>query len=204
MNIADRYINSGILDLYVMGLTSEEENKEITRLSALHPEIAREIDEITEAAITIAEENAPAEMNSTIEPMVLAVINYTTRLQSGEQPVSAPLLSEKSKASDFSAWLSRPDFTMPSDLQDIHVRLIAAEPAMTTGVVWIRNSSPWEKHDNEFERFLILEGSCDITIGENVHSLVPGDYLSIPLHVAHMVKVTSPEPCKVILQRVAA
>jgi mannose-6-phosphate isomerase-like protein (cupin superfamily) len=54
------------------------------------------------------------------------------------------------------------------------------------------------------EHFLIVEGTCDITIGDKVHHLVPGDYLSIPLYIDHDVKVTSITPCKVILQRVAA
>jgi mannose-6-phosphate isomerase-like protein (cupin superfamily) len=59
-------------------------------------------------------------------------------------------------------------------------------------------------HDNEFEKFLILEGSCTITIEEEAHHLVPGDYLAIPLHKSHQVTITSEIPCKIILQRVAA
>ena len=64
--------------------------------------------------------------------------------------------------------------------------------------------SPIEVHTNELESFLILEGTCDITIGEEVHHLVTGDFISIPLHIGHSLIVTSNIPCKVILQRVAA
>jgi mannose-6-phosphate isomerase-like protein (cupin superfamily) len=64
--------------------------------------------------------------------------------------------------------------------------------------------APDEIHDNEYEKFLIVEGECDITVGTNVHHLTPGNYFSIPLHATHSVKVTSKTPCKVILQRVAA
>ena len=64
--------------------------------------------------------------------------------------------------------------------------------------------APEEIHTNEFERFLIVEGSCDIQIGETVHQLQAGDFLSIPLFENHFVTVTSSIPCKVILQRVAA
>jgi mannose-6-phosphate isomerase-like protein (cupin superfamily) len=204
MDSIKEYINSGILDLYVLGLTSEEENKEIARLSDAHPEIAREIEQITEAAITAAESNAPEIINPSVKPMIMAIINFTERLQSGETPVPAPRLSEASKVGDFQQWLDRKDFVLPDDFNDIHARIIAHEPDAMTALVWIKDSSPYEVHDNEFERFLIVEGTCDITIGEKVHSLVPGDFLSIPLHQGHVVKVTSVVPCKVILQRVAA
>ncbi len=59
-------------------------------------------------------------------------------------------------------------------------------------------------HTHELEKFLILEGTCDITIEDEVYSLKAGDFLSIPLYNKHDVKVTSLNPCKAILQRIAA
>ncbi|MBK8606437.1 MAG: hypothetical protein IPN82_06270 [Chitinophagaceae bacterium] len=38
--------------------------------------------------------------------------------------------------------------------------------------------APQEVHDDEHERFLILEGTCDIVVGNNIHQLVPGDYFA--------------------------
>jgi mannose-6-phosphate isomerase-like protein (cupin superfamily) len=64
--------------------------------------------------------------------------------------------------------------------------------------------SPAEIHHDEYERFLIVEGTCDITIEKKVHHLKSGDFLAIPLFANHTVKVTSNIPCKAILQRVAA
>ena len=61
-----------------------------------------------------------------------------------------------------------------------------------------------EVHDDEFEKFMVVEGTCTITIEENKHELHPGDFLSIPLYKNHFVKVTSDIPCIVILQRIAA
>lgn len=59
-------------------------------------------------------------------------------------------------------------------------------------------------HINELEKFLILEGTCDITIEDEVYSLKAGDFLSIPLYKKHDVRITSLNPCKAILQRLAA
>ena len=75
---------------------------------------------------------------------------------------------------------------------------------MITAVIWIGQMAPDETHDDEHEKFLILEGTCDITVGNDVHHLKAGDYFAIPLHKTHMVKVTSDVPCKAILQRIAA
>ena len=69
---------------------------------------------------------------------------------------------------------------------------------------WLKDYAPQEVHDDEHEKFLIIEGTCDIIVGNEINQLVAGDYFAIPLHKNHIIKVTSSQPCKVILQRVAA
>ena len=93
---------------------------------------------------------------------------------------------------------------LPDNFKDFHAKIIGYTPEMVTAIVWIRNMAPHEVHDDEFEKFLILEGTCDITIGDKVHKMASGDSLSIPLHIDHFVTVTSDIPCKAILQRIAA
>ena len=89
-------------------------------------------------------------------------------------------------------------------VEDVYAKLISFSPEVTTAIVWLKDMAPQEVHHTEYERFLIIEGSCDITIGEDIHSLSYGDFLEIPLHVTHSVKVTSIVTCKVLLQRMAA
>jgi mannose-6-phosphate isomerase-like protein (cupin superfamily) len=64
--------------------------------------------------------------------------------------------------------------------------------------------APQELHHDEHEKFLIVEGSCTISVEDKSYDLVAGDFLQIPLHKKHHVTVTSSIPCKVILQRAAA
>ncbi len=203
MKQLEEYINSGILEEYVLGLTSETESAEIETLSLAHPEIKAEIDSITEALVSYASKKAPI-LDPTIKPMVLATIDYIERLKNGEVPAVLPELHENSKITDFTQWLDRKDIALPEDFEDFYAKIIGSEPAKTTAVVWLKYGSPQETHHNEYEKFLILEGTCDIKIDDKVHSLVPGDYLSIPLYLKHDVRVTSNTPCKVILQRIAA
>lgn len=203
MDTIEKYINSGILELYVLGLTSDEENTEISKLTANHIEIRREIEAIEQALNTYAEKMAP-EISDATKEWILTTINYTERLQNGEEIANPPRLNKDSKIEDFDTWLKRDNMQAPDDFDALHAKIIAATPEAKTLIVWLKYGAPPEEHTNEMEHFLIVEGTCDITIGDKVHHLVPGDYLSIPLYVDHNVKVTSSTPCKVILQRVAA
>lgn len=144
------------------------------------------------------------EPDPTIKPFLLATIDYSERLENGEAVTFPPALNESSTIGDFSPWLSREDMVLVGELESVHAKIIGYTPEQITAIVWIKKMAPEEIHTNEFERFLIVEGSCDIQIGETVHQLQAGDFLSIPLFENHFVTVTSSIPCKVILQRVAA
>lgn len=202
MNIKE-YIKTGILEMYVLGQTSEEENLEIAALSKIHPEIKSEIDEITASFIAYSESTV-AGVNPAIKPMLLATIDYTERLRSGEIPTYPPIMDENTKMSDFEEWTKRTDMLEPQHFEDMYVKIIGYDSQATTGIAWLIGATPYEIHTDEYEKFLILEGSCDIITDSETFSLLPGDYKAIPLHEGHVVKVTSLIPCKVILQRVAA
>jgi mannose-6-phosphate isomerase-like protein (cupin superfamily) len=203
MKNVESFIKSGILETYVLGLASEEEVKEVEQMSAMYEEVRAEIDTICETLQAYTEADA-AEPNSTIKPMILASIDYEERIKNGEEPTYPPVLNEKSSIGDYSEWLNRKDMVAPTDFSDIYVKLIGYTPQAISGIVWIKSETPYETHKDQHEKFLIVEGTCDITIDGTIHSLVPGDYVSIPLYAGHTVKVTSHAPCKVILQRVAA
>lgn len=203
MNSIQEYINSGILELYVLGITSNDENIEITLLAEKHVEIRNEIDAITDALQLYSEETAP-EISPATKAMLMATIDYTERLKNGEAHVMAPLLNKNSKIEDFKTWIERSNMQLSEEFESLDAKIISSSPDVTTLIVWLKEGAPPEVHDKEFEHFLIVEGTCTITIGNKKHNLVPGDYLAIPLFIDHNVEVTSSIPCKVILQRVAA
>ncbi len=198
-----KYIESGIIEMYVLGLTNAKETDELNTLIKKYPEIENELEAITNALQSYSLENNTLP-NSTIKAMVLASIDYSERLKNGEKQTFPPILNEQSKPEDYNEWLTRDDMLDADDIDEIEAKLIGYTPQYTTAIVWIKDATPPEVHTKEFEKFLIVEGTCDITIDTKIYSLVPGDYLSIPLHVSHFVKVTSNVPCKVILQREAA
>ncbi|MGL4599110.1 MAG: cupin domain-containing protein [Bacteroidia bacterium] len=197
------YIESGILELYVLGQTSAEETHEIQQLAQTHSEIRSEIEAIENALVSYSREHA-AQPHETVGPMLFATVRYMDRLGSGEAPANPPLLHQDSKKEDYAEWLNRPDLNQTDDYENIFLHLIGHNPQATTAIVWIKKMAPDEVHHDQYERFFILEGTCEISVGNEVHSLKAGDYFEIPLHNDHFVTVTSDCPCKVILQRVAA
>lgn len=197
----EEYIHSGILELYVLGLTSAEETLQVNELLLLHPEIQKEVSDICN---TLTAMNAPVAPNESIKPLIFAIIDYTERLQAGEEPEFPPVLNSNSKISDYDRWLSRKDMVASDNTENAVAKIIGYTPTGTTAIVWLRNYMPSEIHTSESERFLIVEGSCDINFNDTTYSLKAGDYLEIPLHVYHTIKVTSSIPCKLIQQRIAA
>lgn len=196
------FINSGILEQYVLGLASGEEIKQVELLAATDPAIKMEIDAISETLEKFAVANA-IEPPAVLKPFLMATVDYTERLKQGEPVTEAPMLHEHSKAEDYAAWLNRPDMISPGK-EDLFAKILSYTPKAVTAIVWIKDYAPHEVHDNEFEHFLVVEGTCNIIVADESNHLVAGDYFAIPLHKTHTVKVTSSIPCKVILQRVAA
>lgn len=203
MNIFREYFESRILESYVMGSATPQETKEVEEMAAVHFEIRKKIDEINEALEEYAFAHAIAP-NATVKPFLMATIDYTERIKKGELPSLPTVLHEGSQITDYAAWLNRDDMLLPAGFKDLYAKIIGHTPEAITAIVWIKYFAPQEVHHNEFEKFLIVEGTCTITIEEEVHQLVAGNFLSIPLHKNHSVKVTSDIPCKIILQRIAA
>lgn len=202
MNPITEFIESGVLELYVMGATSPQETQTVEQMAAAHPEIRQEIDVISEQLERYAMASA-VKPRDTVKTLLLTTIDYMERMKQGELPVSPPVITEDSRPEDYALWLNREDMVLPPDADGMFAKIIGYTPAATTAIVWIKEQSDEEVHDDENERFLIQEGTCYVQAGEETFHLNAGDYFAVPLHVQHQFKVTSPEPCKAVLQRLS-
>jgi len=203
MDKVTEFIESGILEIYVLGQATEQEEAEVAHMAGLHEEVRREIEAISIALESYAEANA-MELDPMIEPFLMARIDYIERLKAGEEASFPPVLHKDSKIADYAQWLNREDLQLTQPLHQVLARIIGFTPQVTTAIVWLEHGAPPETHTNEFEQFLIVEGTCNIVIDQDVHPMKAGDVLIIPLYKSHHVQVTSAIPCKIILQRVAA
>ncbi|MBK8634430.1 MAG: cupin domain-containing protein [Saprospiraceae bacterium] len=199
----DQIISSGLLELYVMGDLSPAELAIVEKAMEEDESVRNEVLKIEKTLEAYAFKYA-VPVAPSAQAMLLATVNFTDRLKNGEVPGNPPTLNPQSKITDFSQWLERADMQEPEEYDSMYGRIINSDEVQTTMIIWLKEGAPDETHTDEFEKFLIVEGSCDITIGEDVHSLKSGNFLSIPLFVNHNVVVTSEVSCKIILQRTAA
>ncbi|MEO6136125.1 MAG: cupin domain-containing protein [Ginsengibacter sp.] len=198
------YIDSGMIEKYVMGMVSDSEKEEVELMAAANQDIRQEIDTIGDVLEQYAQSQAITP-SPVVKPFLMATIDYTERINSGEPVSFPPALHANSKIEDYAPWLNRPDLDFSGSAEDnLFAKIIGYTPEMITAIVWIQQDTPLEIHDKELESFLIVEGTCDIHVGDKSTSLVSGDYFAIPLHEYHTLKVTSRIACKAILQRVAA
>ncbi|MCM2677576.1 cupin domain-containing protein [Alkalicoccobacillus plakortidis] len=72
---------------------------------------------------------------------------------------------------------------------------------MTFGMVYIDagTSNPRHRHPNCEELIFVLSGECEHSLGDETHHLKPGMMLRIPRNVVHDAKVTSWEPCRMLI-----
>lgn len=203
MNQISELIKSGKLESYILGFASPEEIVEVELMAKLHPEVKKELNTIETDLEHYAFDNAISP-NPTIKPFVLASIDYSDRLSNGENPTSIPVLNADSKISDYEQWLNREEMTLPDDFQNIYAKIIGYTPQMVSAIAWLKDVTLQEVHEHELEKFLIVEGSCEMSFLDKHYSLKAGDYLEIPLKAQHTLTITPGVICKVILQRTAA
>jgi len=203
MSEVSRFIESGILEMYVLGDTTPEQSAEVERMAKIHLRVKEELTSIEILLEDYALSHAK-QVDPTIKPFFLASINYLERLGNGEQRSLPPKLHKDSLSADYSQWLDRPELQLTEPVDEIEARIIGATREQTTAIVWIKNGSPPETHKDVYESFLILEGTCNIIVDGKNNYLKAGDVFTIPLHLSHTVIVTSDIPCKVILERLAA
>jgi mannose-6-phosphate isomerase-like protein (cupin superfamily) len=197
------FIASGVLEMYVLGQATEMECAEVEKMVNQFPEVKAELTAI-EMALEQYDLQHAITPHATVKPSIHSILDYTERLESGEPMTFPPMLNEHSKIEDFHDWLVRPDMQPPAEFENIFGKIIGATAEVSTLIVWIKQLAPEEVHNDEHEKFLIVEGTCTIRVGNNNNYFKAGDYFQIPLYMDHEVIVTSDIPCKVILQRVAA
>lgn len=199
----EEFIASGILELYILRYTSLEENKEVEEMALAYPQLLKEIESIE---ISMEKHAAATGINpgAAQEPEIMSTIKLIERLKKGEVLLDVPLLSPSSKVSEYQQWIDREDMVVDdADFKGVVAKIIGHTEKAMSAIIWVRDMTADETHVKVHERFLIIEGICNVDVEGDIYSLQPGDYFEIPLHKHHVVTVTSSVPCKAILQRVA-
>jgi len=82
-----KYISSGILELYVYGALSEKESREVSRVLKKYPEVKTEVEEIEEALLALSAATAP----DNAEHLIASIKDKLSKASPGTAPVTTPV-----------------------------------------------------------------------------------------------------------------
>jgi len=178
------YIESGVLEEYCLGLLNEEQKSFLIQMAMLYPEVKEELIATELAMEKLASSNG-LEPGHGIKQRILDALGF-----GGDKIELFPLLS---KDADLQAWLKNLAHLIPSEpSEDFYGEVIRKDDHIQQMLVVVKTDVPEEDHDDYVESFFILKGHCECTVGDNTVNLFAGDYLEIPLHVKHDIKIMSP------------
>lgn len=197
MNLKD-FIDSGILELYVLELLPQQDRDMIDLLLAEFPDLKAEVHkvEIQQERKVMEQEKA---CRTSFEEMQEIMLNSAK-----EQKMHIDDLPLINKHSDYKKWHRLVHETAPEALlSDNYQRVLRSENGVTQVLVVSAFDIPDELHDDSYESFLILKGECRCTVGDDVFGLTAGGFTEIPLNENHKVEVIK-APVMAIVQYVAA
>lgn len=187
MNV-QQYIESGVLEQYCLGLLDDAEQANVVQMSLTYPAIKQELTEIEYTLEKIALINAispKADLKQNIL-RALAFADQETLLDINHLPAT-------NKYSNYQSWLNAVEHLIPAEpFDDFLCTVLRQEEHIAQMLVITKNDVPVEIHEDRTESFFILKGECICTVGDHTYKLSPGDFLEIPLHQEHDVKIQSP------------
>ena len=189
-------IDSGILELYCLGIASEEEKALVDSFAEKNETVKAELSEIEHALSAYASGFRPS-MEITKQKIFKRI----------EEQISEPeLLTNDSSVQEWLIYLHHLGLKSPSDLEGIEVKELPQTAPHFTMVLWATPDSliPDEEHADLNEHFLICEGSCEMDVDGIKTSYSQGDYFCIHPHQKHSGRVISGNPMIIIVQRRAA
>lgn len=93
----NKYIASGILELYVAGLLSEKENKEVHSIINKHPEVKQEVENIENAIVKLAAKNSLTDTATSLQ-------NIKNKMQGGSSGKVISINSNKNSWIKYTGW----------------------------------------------------------------------------------------------------
>jgi mannose-6-phosphate isomerase-like protein (cupin superfamily) len=193
------YIYSGVLEEYCLGMLDEEQSAFVIEMSLLYPEVKRELDSIQTAFEYFAQDNA-IEVNPRVRTNIINALEHGF----SDTALNINNLPEIKKTSDLEAWINFVEPFMPVVVEDIYMHILHADDKIKQTLVVSRIDVREESHSDVFESLLILHGECACTIGDTTIQMEAGDYIDIPLHTDHDVRILSPYVVAIVQHKAVA
>jgi mannose-6-phosphate isomerase-like protein (cupin superfamily) len=188
------YITSGILEEYCLGLLNEEEQANLIKMSILYPEIKDELIAVEIALEQLAQSGA-IEPGLGVRQRILNMFG----VKDTDEPVNPDQFPAIGRDTDYQTWLNKLEDLIPDEpTESLSIEIIRDDEYFKQMLVISKQDIPEEEHGEFLESFLILKGRCECTVGDSLHTLGVGDFIEIPLHTKHDVKILTPHVVAVL------
>jgi mannose-6-phosphate isomerase-like protein (cupin superfamily) len=191
-----KYIESGVLEAYCLGLLSEQDEAYLIQVSMLYPEIKSELAAVELVLEKMAELTA-VEPNLAIKQKILASIGFdeSSILNLDDLPVIT-------EGMPYQPWLKALAHLIPDDPKEDFICHVLREDKIAQQMLITGNTNvPEEEHGDFYESLFVLRGRCECTIGEQLFALGEGDFVEIPLNTPHDIKLVTPYVTAVLQYR---
>ena len=197
----DQFLTSGQIEDYCLGNLSEREQLEVEATCAQYP---------AAKAALLAAQTRVFELARSQALEAPELLNEIFSAIDHERGIRHLKLNDDQKLDHFSAISSVSDITDWARLTEsisapdeiaLHMHELYSGKEGELHVIWLRTGLDPEIHTDELESILVLEGHCTGYLGNEAIAIRPGDFIEIPLHAEHSLKVESDFPAKLILMR---
>jgi mannose-6-phosphate isomerase-like protein (cupin superfamily) len=189
-----KYIESGVLEQYCLGLLDEGEQAYLIQMTMLYPEIKAELN-ATELAFEELSAIGAVEPPNNLKQNILAVIELGAELNINDLPVL-------SQSADPGPWLKAFAHLIPDEpTEDLTVNVIRHDAVVQQMLMTGNTDVPEEEHGEFYESLFVLKGRCECTVGDELFTLGAGDFIEIPLNVKHDIKLLTPYVTAVLQYR---
>ena len=183
-----QYIESGILEEYCLGRLDEADEAYLIQMTMLYPEIKEELTAVELAFEKLAATTA-VEPGEQVKQNILGSIGFIEDdlvLNIDELPVIDHSASPQ-------PWLSAFGHLIPEKpTEDFLMHIIRQDAVVQQMLITGNTDVPEEEHGEFFESLFVLKGRCECSIGDELFALGAGDFIEIPLHVKHDIKLLTP------------
>lgn len=181
------FLDSGLSELYLLGVLTHEEAALVQKMQVLHSEVKREIEALELFYEQDAIQNA-VKLHPRVDKqmnVMLSALQTEKQMQLSETPLISIF-------SDADAWLELVTPLLPNDnFGDGFTSVLRNNNGVMQMLAISSIDIEEEVHEDVDESFLILKGTCICTIGNESINMGPGDFMQIPLYKPHSVSITS-------------
>ena len=180
-----KYIESGVLEQYCLGLLDETEQAYLIQMTMLYPAVKAELNAI-ELALEELSAIGAVEPANNLKQNILEAIGLDKELNINDLPVLT-------RSADPKPWLKAFADLIPDEpVQDFTVNVIRDDAIVRQMLITGNTNVPEEEHGEFYEGLFVLKGRCECTVGDELFALDAGDFIEIPLHTRHDIKLITP------------